>query len=92
MYGFEDRISIIRIPGVHKYHFIPCLYHDDGITVCVYIQLTFAVGAALEMADQVFIGGTSVDTDKIIVWQFIQKLNLLDVINISPMSIWQQTL
>ena len=92
MYGFEDRISIIRIPGVHKYHFIPCLYHDDGITVCVYIQLTFAVGAALEMADQVFIGGTSVDTDKIIVWQFIQKLNLLDVIKISPMSIWQQTL
>lgn len=56
-YGSEDRTCIIRILGVHKYHFIPCLYHDDGITVCVYIQLTFAVGAALEMADQVFIGG-----------------------------------
>ena len=82
MYGFEDRICIIRIPGVQKYHFIPCLYHDDGIAVCVYIQLTFAVGAALEMADQVFIGGTSVCANKIVVWQFIQKLNLLDVIKI----------
>ena len=81
-YGFEDRTCIIRILVVHKYHFIPCLYHDYGITVCVYIHFTFAVGAALEMTDQVFIGGTSVDTDKIVIWQFVQKLNILDVIKV----------
>ena len=82
-YGSEDRTCIIRNPGVQKYHFIPRLYHDYGIAVCVYIHFTFAVGTALEMTDQVFIGGTSVDTDKIVVWQFIQKLNLLDVIKVN---------
>ena len=82
-YGSEYRICIIGILGVHKYHFIPRLYHDYGIAVCVYIHFTFAVGAALEMANQVFIGGTSVDTDKIVVWQFIQKLNILDVIKVN---------
>ena len=81
-YGSEDRTCIIRIPGVQKYHFIPRFYHDYWIAVCVCIHFTFAVGTALEMTNQVFIGGTSVDTDKIVVWQFGQKLNILDVIKI----------